>query len=186
MIQSLPSGSRQYVSNHLTTDSSISNRPDQPNDSCLFTPPSKTRSTSSAISHPAARCASSETKRSGRGEPPPPPEPELRLPIFPRPNSVRVTAPFRLLGRDPQMHDRLGARFRGQRQLKERSHRVDQRFGVEFGRTHPVITSISQGPAISRPIVVRSAAAPSGFSPASIVIFQTSGCGSITAARCLS
>jgi hypothetical protein len=28
--------------------------------------------------------------------------------------------------------------------------------------------------------------APSRFSPASIVIFETSGCGSITAARCLS
>ena len=28
--------------------------------------------------------------------------------------------------------------------------------------------------------------APSGFSPVSIVIFETSGCGSITAARCLS
>jgi hypothetical protein len=26
--------------------------------------------------------------------------------------------------------------------------------------------------------------APSGFSPASIVIFETSGCDSITAARC--
>ena len=43
---------------------SVSNRPDQPNNSCLFTPPSKTRSTSSAISHPAARSASSEMKRS--------------------------------------------------------------------------------------------------------------------------
>jgi hypothetical protein len=64
---------------------SVSNRPDQPNDSCLFTPPSKTRSRSNAISHPAARSASSETKRSGRGEPPPRPEPELRLPIFTRP-----------------------------------------------------------------------------------------------------
>ncbi len=50
-------------------------------------------STSSAISHPAARSASSETKRSGRGEPPPRPEPELRLPIFTRPNLVRVTTP---------------------------------------------------------------------------------------------
>ena len=68
---------------------SVSNRPDQPNDSCLFTPPSKTRSTSNAISHPAARSASSETKRSGRGEPPPRPEPELRLPIFTRPNLER-------------------------------------------------------------------------------------------------
>jgi hypothetical protein len=64
---------------------SVSNRPDRPNGSCLFTPPSKTRSTSNAISHPAARSASSETKRSGRGEPPPRPEPELRLPIFTRP-----------------------------------------------------------------------------------------------------
>jgi transposase-like protein len=64
---------------------SVSNRPDQPNASCLFTPPSKTRSTSNAISHPAAPSACSETKCSGRGEPPPPPEPELRLPIFTRP-----------------------------------------------------------------------------------------------------
>ena len=63
---------------------SVSNRPDQPNNSCLFTPPSKTRLTSNAISHPAARSASSETKRSGRGEPPPQPEPELGLPIFAR------------------------------------------------------------------------------------------------------
>src|SRR5271157_4717739 len=76
---------------------SVLNRPDQPNDSCLFTPPSKTRSTSSAISHPAARSASSETKRSGRGEPPPRPEPELRLPIFTRPKSVRVTTPTKQL-----------------------------------------------------------------------------------------
>ena len=66
---------------------SVSNRPDQPNASCLFTPPSKTRSTSNAISHPAARSASSATKRSGRGEPPPRLEPELRLPIFTRPKS---------------------------------------------------------------------------------------------------
>jgi hypothetical protein len=65
---------------------SVSKRPDQPNDSCLFTPPSKTRSTANAISHPAARSASSETKRSGRGEPPPRPEAQLRLPIFTRPN----------------------------------------------------------------------------------------------------
>jgi hypothetical protein len=50
-----------------------------------------------AISHPAARSASSGTRRSGRGEPPPRPEPQLRLPIFTRPNLVRVTAPTRLL-----------------------------------------------------------------------------------------
>src|ERR1700761_4754616 len=42
------------------------NRPDQPNGSCPFTPPFTTRSTSSAISLPAARFASSETKHSGR------------------------------------------------------------------------------------------------------------------------
>jgi hypothetical protein len=76
---------------------SVSNRPDQPSASCPFTPSSKTRSTSNAISHPAARSASFETKRSGRGEPPPLPQPELRLPIFTRPNLVRVTAPSRLL-----------------------------------------------------------------------------------------
>jgi hypothetical protein len=60
----------------------------------LFTPPSKTLSTSSAISHPAARSASSEAKRSGHVEPPPWPESELGFPVFARPNSVRVTAPF--------------------------------------------------------------------------------------------
>jgi hypothetical protein len=68
-------------------------RRDQRSASCLFTPPSKTLSTSSAISHPAARSASSERKPSGRGEPPPRPESELGLQIFARPNSVRVTRP---------------------------------------------------------------------------------------------
>jgi hypothetical protein len=68
-----------------------SNRPDQLNASCPFKPPSKTLSTASAISHPAARSASSERKPSGRGEPPPRPESELGLQIFARPNSVRVT-----------------------------------------------------------------------------------------------
>ena len=53
-----------------------------------------THSTSSAISPPAARFASSETKRSGRGEPPPQPEHELGLPNCAGPNSVRVTAPW--------------------------------------------------------------------------------------------
>jgi putative transposase len=57
------------------------------------TPPSTTHSTSSAISPPAARFASSETKRSGRGEPPPRPERELGLPNCAGPNSVHVTAP---------------------------------------------------------------------------------------------
>jgi transposase-like protein len=83
---------------------SVSKRPDQPNDSCLFTPPSKARSTSNAISHPAARSASSETKRSGRGEPPPRPEAQLRLPIFTRPNLVRVTAPSPLIRRNLSRH----------------------------------------------------------------------------------
>jgi putative transposase len=45
-----------------------SNRRDQPSASCRFTPLSKTLSTSNAISPPAARSASSETKRSGRGK----------------------------------------------------------------------------------------------------------------------
>ena len=53
---------------------SVSNRPDQLNVSCPFTPPSKTRSTSSAISLPAARFASSEKKLSRRGELLPRPE----------------------------------------------------------------------------------------------------------------
>jgi hypothetical protein len=43
-----------------------------------------TLSTSSAISHPAARFASSEKKLSRRGELLPQPEPELGLPIFAR------------------------------------------------------------------------------------------------------
>ena len=68
--------------------------PDQLNSSCPFTPPSTTRSTSSAISLPAARFASSETKRAGCGGLLPRPEPELELPIYVRPNSLRVTAPW--------------------------------------------------------------------------------------------
>jgi hypothetical protein len=72
---------------------SVSNRPDQPNDSCLFMPPSKTLSMSSAISHPAARSASCERKPSGRGELLRRPEPEVRLTILARPNMVPVTTP---------------------------------------------------------------------------------------------
>src|SRR6185437_1662757 len=72
---------------------SASNRQDPPNASCPFTPPSKTLSTSRAISRPAAHFASSARKPSGRGEPPPRPESESGSPIFRRPNSVRVTAP---------------------------------------------------------------------------------------------
>jgi transposase-like protein len=56
--------------------------PDQLNASCPFTRSSKTLSTSSATSHPAARSASSEKKLSRRGELLPQPEPELGLPIF--------------------------------------------------------------------------------------------------------
>jgi probable HAF family extracellular repeat protein len=77
---------------------SASNRPVPRNGSYPFTPPSKTLSTSSAISHPAARSASSARKRSGRGEPPPRPESESGSPIFRRPNSVRVTARSAALG----------------------------------------------------------------------------------------
>ena len=51
-----------------------SNRPDQPNNSCPFTQPATTLSTSSVISLPAARFASYETKLSRRGEPLPRPE----------------------------------------------------------------------------------------------------------------
>ena len=63
---------------------SVSNRPAQLSASCPFTLSSKTLSTSSVISHPAARSASSEKKLSRRGELLPQPEPELRLPIFAR------------------------------------------------------------------------------------------------------
>src|SRR5271166_1485938 len=50
-------------------------------------------STSSAISHPAARSASSEKKRSRRGEPPPRRKPKTGTSNCERPNSVLVTAP---------------------------------------------------------------------------------------------
>ena len=88
-------GPRIRISRHdgASARCSVSNRPDQPNASCLFTPPSTTHSTSSAISPPAARFASSETKRSGRGEPPPRPGRELGLPNSAGLNSVHVTAP---------------------------------------------------------------------------------------------
>src|SRR4029077_14470378 len=72
---------------------SVSNRPDQLNASCPFTPPSKTLSTSSAISHPAARSASSEKKFSGRGGLRQPHELELARADFPRPTQVHVTEP---------------------------------------------------------------------------------------------
>jgi transposase-like protein len=76
-------GLRTRISRHggASARCSASNRLDQPSASCLFTPPSKTLSTSSAISHPAARSASSETKRSGRGEPLPLPKPKCNLQI---------------------------------------------------------------------------------------------------------
>jgi hypothetical protein len=72
---------------------------DQLSASCPFMPPSKTLLTSSAISHPAARSASSERNLSGRGEPPPRPESELALQIFARPNLVRVTRPREPVGK---------------------------------------------------------------------------------------
>ena len=74
--QGLRRNNRAENSRHdgASTRCSVSNRLDQPSDSCLFKPPSTTHSTSSAISHPAARSASSETKRSGDGEPLPRPE----------------------------------------------------------------------------------------------------------------
>src|SRR5580704_10495494 len=54
------SGRRIRINRHddASARCSVSNRPDQPNGSCLFTPPSKTHSTSNAISHPAARFVS--------------------------------------------------------------------------------------------------------------------------------
>src|SRR5271165_1429355 len=78
-----------------------SNRPDQPNGSCPFMPPSTTRSTSSAISPPAKRSASSETKRSGRGEARRQHEPEPGLPDFASQIQVRVTTPSELLNGVP-------------------------------------------------------------------------------------
>src|ERR1700733_14458998 len=76
---------------------SVSNRRDQLNASCPLMPPSKTLSTSSAISHPAARSASCETKRSGRGEPPPRPEAQRAFQTSRRRNQVGVTAPLNVL-----------------------------------------------------------------------------------------
>jgi IS1 family transposase len=65
--------------------------------SCPFTPPSKTPSTSSAISHPAAPSASSEARHFGRGElrrrHEQRHEPRLGLPDFASLIQVRVTAP---------------------------------------------------------------------------------------------
>ena len=74
-----------------------SNSPDQPNGTFPFTPPSKTRSTSSVIALPAARSASQEMKRSRRGEPLP--RSEVRVLSKPRaaPIQVRVTTPSPLL-----------------------------------------------------------------------------------------
>src|SRR6185437_17149124 len=77
---------------------SASNRPDPPNASCPFTPPSKTLSTSSAISHPAAHFASSEKKLSGRNELRQPHELELGRADFQRPIQVHVTEPLQFLG----------------------------------------------------------------------------------------
>ena len=92
-------GLRIRISRHdgASARCSASNHPDQPNAPCPFTPPSKTLSTSSAISHPATRTASSEKKLSGRGELRQPHELELGRPDFPRPIRVRVTEPLRLL-----------------------------------------------------------------------------------------
>jgi putative transposase len=67
---------------------SASNLPDQPSASCPFTPLSKTPSTSSAISPPAARSAPPEKRRSRLGVPPPRPEPDLDFQI------VRDQTPF--------------------------------------------------------------------------------------------
>jgi putative transposase len=71
--------SHQPTRRRASARCSVSNRPDQPNDSSPFMPPSKTLSMSSAISHPAARSASCERKPSGRGELLRRPEPEVRL-----------------------------------------------------------------------------------------------------------
>jgi len=64
-------GARIRISRHddASARCSASNRRDQPSAPCRFTLRSKTPSTSNAIPHPAARSASSKTKRSGRGEP---------------------------------------------------------------------------------------------------------------------
>jgi DDE domain len=88
-------GLRIRVSRHdgASVRCRVSNRPDQPNASCPFTPPFKTPSTSRAILHPAARSATSEKKLSGRGEPPPRHESEPGLPNGAGLNSVWVTAP---------------------------------------------------------------------------------------------
>ena len=83
--QGLRKNNRELASAGAATraqDAALQNRPVPRNGSCPFTPPSKTLSTSSAISHPAARSASSARKPSGRGEPLPRHESEIGSPIF--------------------------------------------------------------------------------------------------------
>jgi putative transposase len=96
--QGLRMNNRAENSHHRLADASArcsgSNRPDQPNASCPFTPPSTTLSTFNAISHPAARSGPSERKLSGRGELRQPHELELGRPDFPRPIRAHVTEPF--------------------------------------------------------------------------------------------
>src|SRR5271156_3784957 len=71
---------------------SVSNRPGQHNGSCLFTPPSTTRSTFSAIMSPARLSAPSKAKRCRIGGRPQPLELE-RSPSF----QVLVTSPLQAL-----------------------------------------------------------------------------------------
>src|SRR5271154_3663239 len=74
--------------------------PDQPSASSPLTPPSTTLSISSAISHPAPRSESSETKRSRPGGLRPQPESQLKLATFTPPIRVPVTAPQKIVS-DP-------------------------------------------------------------------------------------
>jgi DDE domain len=73
-VGSSPAGlaqGREFPSTNTTAgaqDAALSNRRDQPNDFCRFTPPSKILSTSNAISPLAAASASSATRRSRHGE----------------------------------------------------------------------------------------------------------------------
>ena len=89
---------------------SLPNRQDQPSASCPFMPPSKTLSTSSAISHPAARSVSSERKPSGRGDRLLLPETEPQLQEFrPAKKQVPATKPCEALLASP-FRPRLGVR----------------------------------------------------------------------------
>jgi hypothetical protein len=137
---------REFASTDSTTraqDAAISNRPDQPNDSCLFTAVQNMFNVQRHLtSRGALRVFRDEA--SGRGEPPPRPESESGSPIFRRPNSVRVTAPTKVLSSCPMSRgdpakgkcsaeDRLErASESPNRRCNSRSHRAAMAVGLNL------------------------------------------------------